>query len=192
MPRTAMKNALVAAVVSTVLSLLQVAILSSVKHLEFELPAILLGAVMLYGAGLLFAAQLAIAGWVVQLPGAFHQAPWLAMTVGQPAILVGAVLIANQLGVSTSVRRAAVWLASLAALVLVVTVARRRSGRWSSGGLTWMIVASVAWAVAFGTQWLSTWWPKGDVGYVLMVGIWQVLFSSAYAWWVWPRAVPIS
>jgi hypothetical protein len=189
-PESRTKVALVAPVVSVVFFLVQASSLSLAKRPDLDLPGIALGAVMLYGAGLLFAAQLALAAWVVGLPHARRHAPWLAMALGQPAVLVGSVMVAFLMqGAGWLSERAAgrvtVWLAAIGALVLVVTVARRRSGRWSFGGLVGMTIASAAWTAANGTELFSGLLPSSDLGFLLAVATWQVPFSSAYSWWAW-------
>lgn len=195
MPRAAIKDALVATTVSAIFSIAGVATLFSVRQLDLLWAGLFFGTVLLYGAGLLFALHLAIAGWVVHLPKALHHVPWVATGVGQPAILVGSILVAVQLRKARwisepAIGPATVWLVAVFALVLLVAVARRRSGRWSVGGMTWMTVASAAWAVAHGSDVLPRWWPRSDLGYALAVASWHVMFSPAYVWWAWPRVVP--
>jgi hypothetical protein len=188
----ALRDALVTCTVSAVVSLVQWPFLGAVQRADSDILALLFGSLLLYGAGLLFALQLALAGWVVGLPRPFHRAPWVAMALGQPMVLVAAVLAAAWLprardSADPAFGAAATGFSALGALILIATVARRRAQAWSRPAVAWLVLISAAWAVAFGTPLLGRWWPRGDLGYLLAVAAWQMVVGPAYACWVWPR-----
>ena len=192
MPRSKATDGLVAALVSAGCSSIQLAVMALQRRLDSDVSGLAVGFVWLYGAGLLFAIQLAVAGWIAGVPDARRRTPWVAMAVGQPAILVCAVffglLVHRMLGIGDkAVARVAMWFAALASLGLTAAVAHRRAGRWSRGAFRMMAIASATWVVVFGTGLLQRVLPQGDLGYSLSVGAWQVAFAPAYALWAWPE-----
>jgi hypothetical protein len=150
----------------------------------------------MYGAGLVFSLELGLGGRFAGVPGSMRQAPWLSMGLGQPLLFVGSFVSALMLrGRICPTEQAcisvAMWAMTCGALLLVASVARWRSGRWSALGLAWMTGASLVWPLVFEglSQWCSTHSGFGDnLSVALAVGTWQVLFAAAYAWWVWPTS----
>jgi hypothetical protein len=183
-----MKNGIIAAASAAAVSSISVLIFGVLKWFDLGVVGTVFEVITVVGSGIIFAAELALAGRVAGLQGPSQRVPWLAMGCGPPVTSVVSLCIVALLPLHSEVtdQHLPVRFHALVALLLLTAVSRTRSGRWSFGGLACMTFASVAWAVLFGTQLRYRWFSNIDTFWVASVATWQVLFSFGYAWWVWP------